>query len=71
MTVRQVRGDSGELRLSCGVALYRDGVCLAAADDLSPDPEAVSQLVQLFNEEGLDPVHFDQAVEDFLTDLTV
>ena len=67
LTVRQVTNDSG-MRTAYGVALYRDGICLRAAEDLSPDREAVGRLADLFNAEALDPVHFDQAIEDFLYD---
>lgn len=62
---------TGVRRSGWGVALFRDGICIRAVDDLSPDRDAVSRLVALFNEEDLDPVHFDQAIEDFLLDLTV
>ena len=49
-----------------GVALYRGASCLRVIGDLSDDRKKVADLVRLFNEEALDPIHFEQAVEDFL-----
>lgn len=59
------------LHLSYGIALYRSGRLQRVIDDISPDRTAVEALVRLFNEEGLDPVHFEQATEDYLYDFTV
>ena len=53
---------------SCGIALYEDGKPTRVITDLGCDCTRVAALVRLFNEEELDPVHLDQAVEDFLTD---
>ena len=71
LTECRIADSKGDLRPCWGVALCCDGVCLRTAEDLSPDREAVLRLVELFNEEELDPVHFDQAIEDFLIDFTV
>ena len=71
MTECRIADSEDGLRPGWGIALYRDGVFLRGAEDLSPDREAVEQLVKLFNDEGLDPVHFEQAIEDFLLDFSV
>ena len=71
LTERQICDSKGDGRTSWGVALVVDGVCIRKAEDLSPDREAVRALVKLFNDEELDPVHFDQAIEDFLYDFTI
>ena len=54
-----------------GIVLYRDGRPVRMIGDISCDRVAVERLARLFSEEDLDPVHFDQAVEDFLTDFSV
>lgn len=51
---------------SYGIALITDGSIDRIIRDISPDRERVEELVRLFNDEDLDPVHFSQAVEDFL-----
>ena len=60
--------DGEEPRVGYGAAVYRDGQLMRRIADISPDRPAVARLVRLFNEEALDPVHFEQAVEDFLYD---
>ena len=51
-----------------GIALIADGECVRIIGELCTDRAPVEELVALFNEEGLDPIHLDQAVEDFLYD---
>ena len=51
-----------------GIALIVDGAPQRIIKDISLDREKVVSLVALFNEEDLDPVHFSQAVDDFLLD---
>lgn len=68
--IRQISND-GDRHLSCGIAVYQGDVLIRTAEDLSRDAEAVARLAALFNDEDLDPVHFDQAIEDFLYDFTV
>ena len=62
-------GDSAfHHRHTYGVALYQDGACQRVIGDISGDRKRLEKLVRLFNAEALDPVHLDQAVEDFLFD---
>ena len=62
---------NGAVRKSYGIALRIDGEIAAAAEDISGDRELVVGLTKIFNSDQLDPAHFEQAVEDFLTDLTL
>ena len=54
---------------SYGISLYIDGKRRRTIEDISTDRSKVLELVNTFNEEALDPVHFGMAVEDFLYDL--
>ena len=54
-----------------GIILYVDGRSAEVISGISCDKAAVQRLVDLFNSEGLDPVHFEQAVEDYLYDFMI
>ena len=54
--------------LPYGIALYEEDEPVRVIGDLSADRERLAALIRLFNEEELDPIHLDQAVEDFLYD---
>ena len=71
--ITEQRADNGGagMRPCFGVALYIGDECVRVIGDISPDREAVQKLIGLFNDEELDPVHLDQAVEDFLYDNTI
>ena len=58
-------------RKAYGIAVYRGGSLVRVVEDVAPDPDSAVRLIKLFNDEGLDPVHLDQAVEDYLTDLEI
>lgn len=66
--IRHIASDISEESPRFGVALFDGDVCLRAFGDLSPDGKAVENLVTLFNAGDLDPIHLDQAIEDFLYD---
>ena len=51
-----------------GVSVFEDGVMIRIVRDVSPDRKRVEALVSEFNREHLEPVHLDQAIEDFLLD---
>ena len=51
-----------------GIALYVGEVPVRIIEDVCLDSDRLSGLIRLFNEEELDPIHLDQAVEDFLYD---
>ena len=53
-----------------GIALYENGIRTRLIGDLCGDRELLSRFVCLLNEEELDPIHLDQAVEDFLYDFS-
>ena len=65
-----VGGDKNE-PVSYGIILLINGVAKEVFDDISCDRAAVERLIELFNSEGLEPVHFAQAVEDYLYDFTI
>ena len=51
-------------------AIEREGghvVVLKSANDMSTDREKVEELIGLCNQYGLELVHFDDIVEDFMT----
>ena len=54
-----------------GIEAYESGEVIRKVEDISTDKTAVSELVRLFNEEGLSILHLDIAIEDFLYELTV
>ena len=57
--------------ISYGISLISNGVVVCIIHDISHDREEVEALIRLYNKEDLDPVHLDQAVEDFLIDRTI
>lgn len=54
-----------------GIALVKDGKTVACVPCLSADRAAVTRLTALLNELQIEPCHFEDVVEDFLTDFTV
>ena len=54
-----------------GIALFVDGEAQRIIRDVSTDREKAQLLVNLLNEEQLEPEHFSQVVEEFLTDFDV
>ncbi len=54
---------TGEFGKSWGIEAY---VCVARAEDVSPDREAVSELCRRMNENGLELVHMMDVIMDFL-----
>ena len=53
---------------SYGIMLSVDDTPIRVIGDISCDRDEIERLTRVFNEEELDPVHLDQAVEDFLID---
>ena len=55
-------------RVSYGIAVYDSGIStvIASIRDLSPDREAVEELVRLCNQFELSPIHLNDVAEDFL-----
>lgn len=51
-----------------GVSVFEDGRLTRIVKDISPDREKIERLIAAFNEGGLDAVHLNQAVEEFLLD---
>jgi len=53
---------------SYGISVFEDGVLTRIVRDVSVERIKAEELVQLFNEEHLEPEHLSQAIEDFLFD---
>ena len=54
--------------VSYGIILSDGNTPVRVIEDISREREEIELLTQIFNDEGLDPIHLDQAVEDFLID---
>ena len=54
-----------------GVALYEDGVCVGTLPDISDNKTDMEKLTALLNGEAVEPCHFQDVVEDYLTDFEV
>ena len=53
---------------SYGISVFENGVLTRIVRDISLDRKAVERMIYVFNEEQLDTVHLNQAVEEFLYD---
>ena len=51
-----------------GISLFIDGEPTRIIRDVSVDKEKAQHLVDILNEEQLEPENFSQVVEEFLTD---
>lgn len=54
-----------------GVALYDCGKMLRCVPRISVCRKDMEQLTALLNEEKVEPCHFEDIIEDYLTDFTV
>ena len=62
--------DSEGCRVGYGLKASREDGTDMLIEDITPDRERAEELAELFNTEELDPVHFEQAVEDYLLELS-
>ena len=62
---------SEESVLRYGIELSMDNKPVNIIGDISDSKSEIGSLVKLFNQEELDPIHFEQAIEDYLTDFSV
>ncbi len=65
-----VRGKSGD-SITYGIAFYDGGVCVGEIPDISDNKTDIDKLTALLNEEAVEPCHFQDVVEDYLTDFEV
>ena len=54
-----------------GIAYKTDKGETTVIEDITSDKKSIERLVNVFNSESLDPVHLDQAVEDYLIDFDI
>jgi len=52
-----------------GIKLTNNGSTIKSIDDLTTKKSAVEELINTLNREQLDPIHFDEIIEDYLDDL--
>ena len=58
-------------RTEYGIVLKENGKPLKHLPQLSEDGDAVCELAALLNELAVEPCHFEDVVEDYLTDFTI
>ena len=58
--------DGEEERTWYGVDVYRDGEKIRSVCDISPDREATARLARTCSRLGLDVIHFDDVIDDFI-----
>ena len=54
-----------------GIAYKTDKGEITVIEDITSDKKSIERLVNVFNRESLDPIHLDQAVEDYLIDFDI
>ena len=54
-----------------GIVLIADGRIIAGIPDISDNKDEVESLTRLLNELKVEPCHFEDVVEDYLTDFTI
>lgn len=59
---------NGEEVTTYGIGALRGSIMLDYVVDISPDYNKILDLVELCNEEGLDPIHLHEIAEDALVD---
>ena len=71
-TVREKR-NSDELGsyVTYGIIIYKNKKLLKYISDVSNIKRDVQDLVRRCNEEQLDPIHIEEVVDDYLTDLII
>ena len=54
-----------------GIALFEDDTQLKVIPKLSPCKEDIEALTAMLNELSVEPCHFEDIVEDYLTDFSI
>ena len=60
-----------ESSFSYGIAVYTSGSCTGSIPCISENKPDVARLVELLNGLAVEPCHFEDVVEDYLTDFSV
>ena len=66
-----VVGDFSANITEYGIALFEGETELKTIPKLSPCKEAVESLAAMLTELSIEPCHFEDIVEDYLTDFTI
>lgn len=66
-----VVGDFSANITEYGIALFEGETELQTIPKLSPCKEAVESLTAMLNELSIEPCHFEDIVEDYLTDFSL
>ena len=66
-----VVGDFSANITEYGIALFEGETELQTIPKLSPCKEDVESLTAMLNELSIEPCHFEDIVEDYLTDFTI
>ena len=69
MSYRMISDDPPEE--AYGIVLIADGRIIAVIPDISDNKDEVESLTRLLNELKVEPCHFEDVVEDYLTDFTI
>lgn len=54
-----------------GIAACLDGAVVKSIPDISPDKEDIAKIVEMCNELEIELCHFEDIVEDYLTDFCI
>lgn len=66
LTIRQ-----RSVKKEYGIAIFDCGSLIWDAPDLTDDKDTADSLLALFRETAAEPCHFDDILEDFLTDFKI
>ena len=63
--------EKGALRAEYGIALLKNGAEVARVPKISENRRDIEELAALLNELKIEPCHFEDIIEDYLTDFSV
>ena len=58
-------------KIEYGIILFAGGKAVKSAPDLSENETDVRALAEMLNELAVEPCHFEDVIEDYLTDFSV
>ncbi len=68
---KNIDDNCGKNRIAYGIKVCENSTHIKTIDDISDDKIAVEKLIRDFNDYELDIAHLEQAVEDFLYNLSL
>ena len=63
--------EKSALRAEYGIALLKNGAEVARVPKISENRRDIEELTALLNELKIEPCHFEDIIEDYLTDFSV